>query len=87
MPAWAAEAGAVNGLATARLDLGLSFTAVDWFSTYRVHHRVAARFREPHINVNALRILRRHGEWATVALSTSLICRDCGASSWKVPGS
>ena len=33
--------------------------------------RVAARFREPHINVNALRILRRHGEWATVALSTS----------------
>ena len=33
--------------------------------------RVAARFREPRINVNSLRILRRHGGWATVALSTS----------------
>ncbi len=33
--------------------------------------RVAARFREPQINVNALRILRRDGGWATVALSTS----------------
>ena len=33
--------------------------------------RVAARFREPRINVNSLRILRRYGEWATVALSTS----------------
>jgi hypothetical protein len=33
--------------------------------------RVASRFREPHINVNALRILRRTSGWATVALSTS----------------
>ena len=33
--------------------------------------RVAARFREPQINVNALRILRRNSGWATVALSTS----------------
>jgi hypothetical protein len=33
--------------------------------------RVAARFREPQINVNALRILRRNAGWATVALSTS----------------
>ena len=33
--------------------------------------RVAARFREPPINVNALRILRRGDGWATVALSTS----------------
>ena len=33
--------------------------------------RVAARFREPQINVNALRILRRDSGWATVALSTS----------------
>lgn len=35
-----------SALAAARSDLGLSFTDVDWFSTYRVHHRVAARFRK-----------------------------------------
>ena len=34
-----------SALAGARADLGLAYTAVDWFSTYRVHHRVAARFR------------------------------------------
>lgn len=33
-------------LATARDDLGLRYEALDWFSTYRVHHRVAARFRK-----------------------------------------
>jgi 2-polyprenyl-6-methoxyphenol hydroxylase-like FAD-dependent oxidoreductase len=32
-------------LGAARSDLGLSYTAVDWFSTYRVHHRAATRFR------------------------------------------
>ncbi|MGI3781856.1 MAG: FAD-dependent oxidoreductase [Janthinobacterium lividum] len=35
-----------SALAGARSDLGLDYTAVDWFSTYRVHHRVAARFRK-----------------------------------------
>ena len=34
-----------EALQTARDDLGLSFGKVDWFSTYRVHHRVASRFR------------------------------------------
>ncbi|SEP78702.1 2-polyprenyl-6-methoxyphenol hydroxylase [Microlunatus flavus] len=34
-----------EALAGARADLGLRYDAVDWFSTYRVHHRVAARFR------------------------------------------
>jgi hypothetical protein len=33
--------------------------------------RVAARFREPAVNVTSLRILRRVGGWATVGLSTS----------------
>ncbi len=33
--------------------------------------RVAARFREPAININALRILRRSKGWATVVLGTS----------------
>ena len=33
-------------LATARDDLGLRYASLDWFSTYRVHHRVAARFRK-----------------------------------------
>ena len=33
-------------LTAARTDIGLTCTAVDWFSTYRVHHRVAARFSE-----------------------------------------
>jgi 2-polyprenyl-6-methoxyphenol hydroxylase-like FAD-dependent oxidoreductase len=32
-------------LASARADLGLAFDSVDWFSSYRVHHRVASRFR------------------------------------------
>jgi 2-polyprenyl-6-methoxyphenol hydroxylase-like FAD-dependent oxidoreductase len=32
-------------LASARGDLGLAFGSVDWFSSYRVHHRVASRFR------------------------------------------
>ena len=35
-----------SALGAARADLGLSYTAVDWFSTYRVHHRVATRFRK-----------------------------------------
>lgn len=34
----------VSGQAVERL--GLSVSKVNWFSTYRVHHRVAARFRE-----------------------------------------
>jgi hypothetical protein len=33
--------------------------------------KVAARFREPAVNVTSLRILRRHAGWATVGLSTS----------------
>jgi len=32
--------------------------------------RISARFREPQININALRIMRRDGGWATVILST-----------------
>ena len=32
--------------ASARALLGVEAAAVNWFSTYRVHHRVAARFRE-----------------------------------------
>ncbi len=34
-----------EALATADAELGLTHGAVDWFSTYRVHHRVASRFR------------------------------------------
>jgi 2-polyprenyl-6-methoxyphenol hydroxylase-like FAD-dependent oxidoreductase len=34
-----------EALQAARDDLGLRFGQVDWFSTYRVHHRVASRFR------------------------------------------
>jgi 2-polyprenyl-6-methoxyphenol hydroxylase-like FAD-dependent oxidoreductase len=34
-----------DALRTARDDLGLSFGEVEWFSTYRVHHRVASRLR------------------------------------------
>src|SRR5699024_8164845 len=34
-----------TALARARSDLGISHTHVDWFSSYRVHHRVASRFR------------------------------------------
>lgn len=33
-------------LATARAELGIDHARVDWFSAYRVHHRVAARFRQ-----------------------------------------
>ncbi len=33
--------------------------------------KVAARFREPQININAMRIVRRDGGWATVILSTN----------------
>ncbi len=32
-------------LRSAHDDLGMTFGQVDWFSTYRVHHRVASRFR------------------------------------------
>lgn len=32
--------------------------------------RVAGRFREPLINISAMRIVRRDGGWATVILST-----------------
>ena len=35
-----------EALAGARQDLGIRYERVDWFSAYRVHHRVAARFRE-----------------------------------------
>ncbi len=34
-----------EALRAARDDLGITFGQVDWFSTYRVHHRVASRFR------------------------------------------
>ncbi len=34
-----------EALAAADAEYGLTHGAVDWFSTYRVHHRVAARFR------------------------------------------
>jgi 2-polyprenyl-6-methoxyphenol hydroxylase-like FAD-dependent oxidoreductase len=34
-----------EALATADAEFGLTHGAVDWFSTYRVHHRVAAKFR------------------------------------------
>ena len=33
--------------------------------------KVAARFREPQINIHAMRIVRRDGGWATVILSTN----------------
>jgi hypothetical protein len=33
--------------------------------------RLAARFREPMININAMRIVRRDGGWASVLISTS----------------
>lgn len=33
-------------LAKARSDLGIEYTDVDWFSSYRVHHRVASTFRK-----------------------------------------
>jgi 2-polyprenyl-6-methoxyphenol hydroxylase-like FAD-dependent oxidoreductase len=34
-----------EAMTAARDDLGLSFGQVEWFSTYRVHHRVASKFR------------------------------------------
>ena len=34
-----------EALGSAHDDLGITFGQVDWFSTYRVHHRVASRFR------------------------------------------
>jgi 2-polyprenyl-6-methoxyphenol hydroxylase-like FAD-dependent oxidoreductase len=34
-----------EALDSASTDLGLSLGPVDWFSTYRVHHRVASKFR------------------------------------------
>lgn len=33
--------------------------------------RVAARFREPSINIQAMRILRRDGGWVSVVLNTN----------------
>src|SRR5690625_1227512 len=33
-------------LAAARADLALTWTSVDWFSAYRVHHRIAPRIRK-----------------------------------------
>jgi 2-polyprenyl-6-methoxyphenol hydroxylase-like FAD-dependent oxidoreductase len=37
--------GQQEALAAARDDLGLTYERVDWFSSYRVHHRVATTFR------------------------------------------
>ncbi|MEZ0163183.1 FAD-dependent monooxygenase [Kineococcus sp. LSe6-4] len=39
------DVGPAEALATAHDDLGVGHESVDWFSTYRVHHRVAERFR------------------------------------------
>ncbi|MBM3492715.1 MAG: hypothetical protein FJX72_00105 [Armatimonadetes bacterium] len=33
--------------------------------------KIAARFREPQINIDAMRIVRRDGGWASVLISTS----------------
>jgi 2-polyprenyl-6-methoxyphenol hydroxylase-like FAD-dependent oxidoreductase len=38
--------GQQEALAAARDDLGLTCDRVDWFSSYRVHHRVATAFRK-----------------------------------------
>ena len=38
--------GQQEALAAARAELGLTYHEVDWFSSYRVHHRVAATFRK-----------------------------------------
>lgn len=35
-----------TALAEARADLGIAYDSVDWFSAYRVHHRVASAFRQ-----------------------------------------
>ena len=40
------DIGQEEALAAARDDLGLTFDGVDWFSSYRVHHRVATAFRK-----------------------------------------
>jgi 2-polyprenyl-6-methoxyphenol hydroxylase-like FAD-dependent oxidoreductase len=40
------DIGQQEALAAARDDLGLTFDEVDWFSSYRVHHRVATTFRK-----------------------------------------
>jgi len=40
------DTGQQEALAAARDDLGLTCEGVDWFSGYRVHHRVAATFRK-----------------------------------------
>ena len=48
--------------------------------------RVAARFREPRINIHCMRFVRRDGGWATVILSTNnnpqarLLLADCMVS-------
>ena len=41
-----AEPDQEEALAGAREDLGTRYERVDWFSAYRVHHRVASRFRQ-----------------------------------------
>jgi hypothetical protein len=38
--------GQQEALAAARDDLGLTFDGAEWFSSYRVHHRVATAFRK-----------------------------------------
>ena len=40
------DIGQQEALAAARDDLGLTYDGVDWFSSYRVHHRVATAFRK-----------------------------------------
>jgi hypothetical protein len=40
------DIGQQEALAAARADLGLAYEGVDWFSSYRVHHRVATAFRK-----------------------------------------
>lgn len=40
------DIGQEEALAAAHADLGLDWDGVDWFSGYRVHHRVAAAFRK-----------------------------------------
>jgi 2-polyprenyl-6-methoxyphenol hydroxylase-like FAD-dependent oxidoreductase len=40
------DIGQQEALAAARADLGLAYDGVDWFSSYRVHHRVATVFRK-----------------------------------------
>jgi 2-polyprenyl-6-methoxyphenol hydroxylase-like FAD-dependent oxidoreductase len=40
------DIGQEEALAAARDDLGLTYEGVEWFSSYRVHHRVATAFRK-----------------------------------------